>query len=110
MGKMQRRKGHDFERAIAGRLREIMPSAGVKRGLQGRDGSDAPDVVAPAFWVECKRGRTPPIRPALAQAEKANPGGYWSTAVTKADREPALVTMYLDDWLELVEQWWRGRS
>jgi len=105
-GRRSRRKGHDWERAVARRLREIFGPQ-VRRGLQYQDGSDAPDVIVPCFYVECKVGARPPIIQALEQAEKNAKPGFWPVAICKQDKQKPTVTMRFDDWLELVEAWWR---
>ena len=75
--------------------------------MQSRSGSDEPDVIAPSpFWIEAKRGRRTSHRAALKQATQAAPEGYWPTAICRDDRSPGIVSMQLDDWLELVAQWW----
>lgn len=64
-----RSKGHNFERLVAARCRAHWPDA--RRGLQGRDGGDAPDVDGvPHWWIETKIG-APAKSPekALRQAE-----------------------------------------
>ena len=109
-GAMSRRKGAAFERATVHRFREVMPDADVRRGLQSRSGEDAADVECPVFWVESKRHRRTNIRAALRQAVEAAPKGRIPIAVCKDDRETATVTMLLDDFLELVREWWEGRQ
>lgn len=105
-----RRKGHGFEREIARSLGEIFGD-GVRRGLQYRDGADCPDVIAPALWVECKRGRKTNIRAALAQAIAASEGrGLWPVAICRDDGAQATATMALDDFLDLLREWWAGRE
>ncbi len=109
-GRGARRKGHDFERETARRFAEVFGSTEVRRGLQYRDGADCADVIAPALWIECKRGRKTNARAALAQATAASEGkGYWPIAVCKDDNEPATVTISLDDFLDLVREWWELR-
>lgn len=117
MGAMQRRKGHDWERKVAAMFREALADAGVKRGWQSRSGGDAPDVDGTPFWVECKRGKKPNIRAALAQAYEAGGSLHGcgdprpKIAVVKDDGLPATVTMHLDDFLDLVTEWWeRGNK
>lgn len=72
MGKSQRTKGHAFERAIAARLRGVYPHS--RRGLQSRDGSNAPDVDGTPWWIECKKGKAPSAYGAIAQADAATDG------------------------------------
>ena len=67
-GRASRRKGHDWERAVAKRLRAIFGTA-VRRGWQSRDGAEQPDVDGSPWWVECKRSKRPNIEAALVQAE-----------------------------------------
>ena len=108
-GRAARRKGHDWERQLARLFKEVMPDAQVRRGLQYRSGEEAPDVELPCFFIEAKRHKRTNIKAALKQAADNAPGGRWPLAVCKDDRQPALVAMLLEDFLELVEQWWQGR-
>jgi len=104
-GKYSRTKGHNFERETAICLRHIWPKA--KRGLQTREGGEAPDVEIPAFWIECKIGKSPNIRKAMEQATIASDGsGKMPIVVSKRDRERALVTMDIGDWIEIIGEWW----
>jgi hypothetical protein len=108
MGARSRRKGAAWERELVHRFREVMPDAEVKRGLQYRSGEEAPDVEVPCFFVEAKHHQRTNIKAALRQAEAAAPKGRWPIAVCKDDRQPAVVAMDLEDFLELLGQWWRG--
>lgn len=104
MGGKSRTKGHSFERLVARLFRAIYPDA--RRGLQYRDGDECPDVIAGPFYIECKR-KAGPISAiaALEQVSKASGAkGYNLVAVTKRDRQPALATMYLDDYLEMLKE------
>ena len=109
-GARSRRKGAAFERELAQRFREVMPGAGVRRGLQYRTGEEAPDVEVPCFWVEAKHHHRTNVRAAMRQAEGACPPGRWPIAVCKDDHATPLVTMQLDDFLELVREWWERRD
>lgn len=109
-GAGSRRKGAEFERALVQRFREAMPEAEVKRGLQCRNGEEAADVEVPCFWVEAKHHHRTNFRAALRQAIAASPPGRWPIAVCKDDREEPLVTLRLDDFLDLVAEWWRRRD
>ncbi|MDX2089561.1 MAG: hypothetical protein SFX73_17030 [Kofleriaceae bacterium] len=83
----------------------------VRRGLQFRDGAECPDVVSPAFWIECKRGRQTNPRAALAQASTDSAGkGLWPIAVCKDDFGDPFVVMTLEDFLELAAEWWAHRD
>ena len=109
-GASSRTKGHAFERALVRRFRDAMPGAEIRRGMQYRSGEEVPDVDVPCFFVEAKRHRRTNVKAALTQAIEAGPKGRWPIAVCKDDRKPALVCMQLDDFLELVEEWWKART
>ena len=110
-GRASRRKGHDFERLIVARLSCVFGNGQVRRGLQYRDGTDCPDVIAPGLWIECKRGRMTNPRAALRQAVSDSTGkGLWPVAVTKDDRDAPHVTMRLDDFVDLLAEWHALRS
>lgn len=109
MGKAQRRKGQDFERAVARLFAAAMPGSDARRGIgQSRSGGEVADVDVPVFWVECKVGARPPVRGALEQAQKAAGPGRIPVAVIKEDRRQPFVVLTLDDFLELVTEWWRA--
>ena len=105
-GSTSRRKGADFERAMVHRFREAMPGLEVRRGLQSR-GEEVADIDCPVFWPELKRGKKPNIRAALMQAIAAAPKGRIPIAIVRDDRAKELVTLLLDDFLELVFEWWK---
>lgn len=87
----ERRKGHNFEREIARRLRERWPEA--KRGFQTRGGTkEAADVVGVPLRVECKHGKRPNLPAALRQAETA-PGEYPAVAICRFDGGEEFVVM-----------------
>lgn len=102
-GKASRRKGHDWEREVARRFREVVAEG--KRGLQYQEGVKPPDVIAGPFAIECKKGKRTDIKGAMKQAEESSPPGTYAIAVTRDDRAPALVTVEMDDFLEMVGEW-----
>lgn len=116
-GSRSRRKGAAFEREIAGRFAEAMHGAEVKRGLQYRTGEEVPDVDAPGLWIETKRGKKPNLRGALRQAARDASKGRIPIAVVRDDRAAkakdrdeqvgTVVLVELDDFLEMLEGWWR---
>jgi len=109
-GAAARRKGADFERGIVLRFREAMPDADVRRGLQSRSGAEVADVDLPCFWPELKRHKRTNPREALRQALETCPKGRWPIGICKDDGEPAFVVMGLDDFLDLVSEWWEARQ
>lgn len=107
MGKLSRTKGHAWERQVATLLRDAcgLTVADVRRGLQYRDGDDAPDVLHPCLSVECKCGANPPLWTALEQTEKHG-SGKWRAVFLKRDHTTPVVAMPISDWLELFSSWW----
>lgn len=105
------RKGKRFERELANLFRDAFPGVEVKRGLQGRGGTEVPDVVVPHWHVEAKRGRKPNIRAALAQAigDADSIGeGKMPIAVIRDDRSEAIVAMRLEDFMTMAKAFARG--
>lgn len=92
------------------RFREIFGNDQVRRGLQSRSGEEVPDVEVPCFWIECKREKRTNPRAALMQAADAATKGRIPIAVCKDDRRDPIVTLLLEDFLELVGQWWQQRD
>ena len=110
-GATSRRKGVEWERAVARKLAEVFGKFGVRRGLQYRGGGECADVMTPAFWVECKAGRLTNPRAALRQAvQDAARKGLWPVAICKDNGAEPHVTMSFEDFLELVAEWQVLRS
>lgn len=109
-GAYSRRKGANYERELVRRFKAVMPKADIRRGLQSRSGQEVPDIECPVFWIEAKRGRKPNIRAALQQAEGDAPKDRIPLAIVRDDYQSALVALPLEDFLDLVQEWWEGRQ
>ncbi len=106
-GRQNRRKGKAFELVVARAFRERWPRfcRYVCRGLQDRDGGEVADVQGvPGLWIECKFGKSVPIRAALAQAAEKCTTGEVPVAVIKDHRQPPFVVLGLDDFLDLLDE------
>lgn len=108
MGRSQRTKGQVWERAVAIMFRRFLRGCDAKRGLQCRGGAAVSDVDVPAFWVECKHGRTVNIRGALRQAvrDMGKRSGLYPVAIVKDHGGESYAVMRLGDWFGLVGEWW----
>lgn len=96
-----RRKGRAGELEAAEQLRVVYPDA-LNGPSQYRGAKkDGADVNGTPFWVEVKRGKAPPIGPAMAQA-KRDTDGRPPLVLSRKDRDEWLVTMRLEDWKKLV--------
>lgn len=101
MGKSQRRKGACGELEAAAELRDLWPTA-KRAAMQARGAaSDGCDVEGTPFHIEVKRGKAPPIGPAMAQA-KRDTNGRVPLVMTRKDHDEWLVTMRLEDWKRLL--------
>lgn len=106
---MQRRKGKAWEQEVARQLRAALPGCNARRGWQARGGGkEAPDVVIDGLPVhlECKRGRKPNARAALAQAERDAADGTLPVAVVRDDRCEAFAVLRWDALLALLSLAW----
>ena len=87
-----------------------------KRGLQARaGGAEGADVYSEGlpYHFECKKGKRPPLKGALEQAEKDSQPGDKPIAVVAVDREEPVVLMRLDQFLEMFQDhlcWLEHRS
>jgi hypothetical protein len=106
IGRRSKRKGARFELEIADELRVVWPMA--RRGIgQARFGGEVPDVDCTPFWVECKHRAHPNVPAALAQATEAATSQKSTKpplAVTRANGGPIVASLYLADFLKLVER------
>ena len=102
-GRTNRRKGKDFECKIA-RILTQATGAHWKRGIQSRFGGvERPDVYANGlpYHIECKVGIRINVMSAMEQASRDAPDGFTPVVVTKRNRDSVLVTMHMEDWLEM---------
>ena len=113
MAKLSVDKGKRWERAVASSISEVMPGARIRRGDQSRDGADAPDVICPWLWVECKSGKRPNPRAALAQAIEASSrrgSKAVPTVFLKDDRKDPIVILQMDDFLRMLKKLWHTKQ
>ena len=103
-GKASQRKGAEGERELAG----ILQAHGyaVERGGSLSFG-EVPDLVGlPGIHIEVKRTERLNLRAAIEQAERD--AAFFHDGLPavfhRQNRKPWLVTMKLEDWLELYRQ------
>jgi len=100
MSKMQRDKGHNFERDIVNWLKDWGFEA--SRNLtQTRDSGG--DISLPRWLFECKRYAKIAVYTWLRQAEIAAKPEQIPVVVAKADRQEPIVIMRFDKFLELMD-------
>lgn len=105
MGKSQQRKGRAGELELV----EVLRSAGIPaRAGEPVSFGAVPDVVGvPGIHVECKRVERLNIETAIDQAVRDS-GHFrdgFPTVFHRKNRRPWLVTMNINDWLQLYAAW-----
>jgi len=106
-----KRKGAAGERELGKVLRDY-GFKDVHRSQQycGK-GEDSADLVAlPYIHVECKRVERLNVSDAIQQAIDDAKGDNLPTVFHRKNREPWLVTMRLDDWMNLYREYFSGRD
>lgn len=108
MGKKSRDKGARGEREAALALEKVTGLPWKRGHGQTRSGADCSDVEPDGWksslWVEVKRGKQPPIRSALKQADEARAPHNTSVVLSRADRGDWLLTLKLEDLWSLYEE------
>lgn len=98
-----RKKGHDWEREVANKLKEIDPTA--KRNLEYQEGSMDIGTQLP-FAIQCKCMANPSVYFVFRQAkEGAKKVNKIPVAIIKRTNKETIAVMELEDWLKLVKEW-----
>lgn len=98
-----RQKGARGERELAGYLREY--GYDMRRGQQycGANG-DADVVGLPGIHIECKRVEKLNIYDAISQASHDKKENEIPTVMHRKNNHEWLVTMKLEDWIEIYKE------
>lgn len=111
MGKASRDKGARFERSLASKFREYGYDARRTAQYCGKTG-DASDVIGlPGIHVEAKHVEQMRLYDWMAQAKRdAEAGGKNALPAVfhKKNNAEILVTMTLDDWMNLYREFEAG--
>ena len=99
-----RAKGGRGERELAAVLREY--GYDCRRGQQFKGGIDSPDVTGlPGIHIECKRVENLNIHKAYEQAVRDSEGKAIPAVFHRRNREPWMVTIGLNDFMEMYKAW-----
>ena len=103
-----RMKGKRGELELARALRAL--GYDCRRGQQysGKNG-DADVVGLPGIHIECKRVERLNLEDAMAQSMRDAREGEIPVVMHRKTRSPWLVTMTLEDWVEIYREWEAGR-
>ena len=101
MGKMQRTKGHSYERECAKLLRGIFPDAKRHLEVQIQDcqGYDLDNTGK--FRFQCKRMKKWASISKIKEVTDLD--GTIPALITKGDREKSVVALYLDDFIKILK-------
>lgn len=99
-----RSKGSRGERELAAILREY--GYDCRRGQQFKGGVESPDVAGlPGIHIEVKRVENLNVHKAYEQAVRDSEGKAIPAVFHRRNREPWLVTIGLDDFMEIYKSW-----
>jgi hypothetical protein len=104
VGKMSRKKGHSYERIIAQKLRKVYPRA--RRLLEYQEGVGHDIERVGPFKIQCKRYKD--YAPISKIKEVKGDGVH--CLVTRGDREKDVICLYLDDFINILEQLQEARD
>jgi Holliday junction resolvase len=104
----RRRKGAEFERKLASMLRDF--GYDCRRGQQYSGANGDADVVGlPGIHIEAKAVERLNLYDAMAQAKRDRREGELPAVFHKKNRCKVLVTMELEDFIEIYREWECGR-
>ena len=107
MGKTSRDKGKAGERELAACLREH--GYDCRRGQQYAGASGDADVIGlPCVHIECKRVERLNLYDAMTQSIHDTRACELPAVFSRRNHADWLVTMRLDDWIELFREWDAG--
>ena len=96
------------QRELAKKLREY--GYDCRRGQQYCGASGDADVVGlPGIHIECKRVERLNLEDAMAQSRRDAREGEIPVVMHRKTRSPWMVTMTLEDWVEIYREWEAGR-
>lgn len=105
-GRRSRTKGAVFEREVAAALRGIYPGAERCIAQSRTAAREGCDVEGTPFFIECKVGGRPNVLAAMRQArrDRGQADARPVLVVAQRTREPATVTMELEEFIEIVSR------
>jgi len=99
MSKYQRTKGANFERWTVNRFQRAGFTEAARNLNDVVDGRGV-DVETNRFAIQCKAYKKPP---STSKLEEVDDPTRFPLLVAKGDRKKVTVTMYLEDWLSIMQ-------
>lgn len=111
MGKLSRDKGKAFERWVANYFKDYGYDTRRSAQFCGNTGEAADVVGLPGIHIECKAQERMCLYDWMDQAKRdSSKNGRKPCVIHKQNNKDKLVTMLLDDWIELYREWEAGRE
>lgn len=95
-------KGAKFERWVVKRLEKALPAFEFEH-LRPEQGKRNPDILGPFCAYECKTGKRPSTRTALAQVLESDRGEREPVAIIRDDNGHAFVVLPFDSFLKFLK-------
>jgi len=100
-GKSSRNKGHSFERHIARIFRELYSESRRHLEYHVADAAEGTDVHAGPFNIQCKRNKK---YCSISKIFEVNTNKGVPLLVSKGDRQPEMVVISLDAFMEILKR------
>lgn len=104
-----KQKGARFERQLASKLRDLGYDARRTAQYCGNTGEAADVVGLPGLHIEAKHQETMRLYEWMAQAKRDAKGGL-PAVFHKKNNAQILVTMELNDFMEIYKEWEAGQN
>lgn len=95
-----RKKGHDFERAVARLLQKIDPTA--RRNVEECQQASVDIKTVLPYGIQCKRLGRWTLSPNAVLKQAANGSDKTPVAIIQTNHNEPVVVMYLEDWFQLL--------
>ena len=105
-----KQKGARFERQLASKFRELGYEARRTAQYCGNTGEAADVIGLPGLHIEAKHQETMRLYEWMAQAKRDAKGNKLPAVFHKKNNAPILVTMELDDFMEIYREWEAGKD
>ena len=105
-----KQKGARFERLLASKFQELGYEARRTAQYCGNTGEAADVIGLPGLHIEAKHQETMRLYDWMAQAKRDAKGKSLPAVFHKKNNAPILVTMEMEDFMEIYKEWEAGQN
>ena len=105
-----KQKGARFERLLASKFRELGYEARRTAQYCGNTGEAADVIGLPGLHIEAKHQEQMRLYEWMAQAKRDAKGKSLPAVFHKKNNAPILVTMEMEDFMEIYKEWEAGQN